>query len=185
MSVQSTTNTTERKMKREQEEVDSILHPEDFKAVFRHHPAGVTVITMNGPEGPMGFTATSVSSVSADPAILVFSVAGGASAKNVIERVDSVAINFLAADQREVAETFARRGIDRFAQVDWYSLPTGEPIISGSASWISGPIDQRLPVGDSLLVTVKAVRSERRDGAEPLLYVDRKYHQLGDVIGQD
>lgn len=158
------------------------LQPEDFKAVFRHHPAGVAVITMAGAEGPMGFTATSVSSVSADPAILVFSVAGGTSARNVIQQVDSVAINFLADDQREVADTFARRGIDRFAQVDWYALPTGEPILNGSAAWISGTIEQRLPVGDSLLVTVMASRAERRDGVEPLLYVNRTYHNVGAAI---
>ncbi len=156
---------------------DAGISPDDFKAVFRHHPAGVAVVTM---AGPFGFTATSVASVSADPAVLVFSVTAGSSARSVIEQVGSVAINFLAHDQREVAETFARRGIDRFAGVDWNPLPTGEPVLRGTAAWIRGEIDQRIPVGDSMLVTVRATLSERRDGAEPLVYVDRTYHRLSD-----
>lgn len=185
MTVHLTTDIDERQPHQAKAEHESNLDPEDFKAVFRNHPGGVAVITMAGPEGPMGFTATSVSSVSADPAILVFSVAGGTSARKVIEMVDSVAIIFLADDQREIADTFAQRGIDRFSQVEWHALPTGEPIIDGSAAWIRGPIDQRMPVGDSLLVTVRASQAERRDGSHPLLYVDRTYHQLGSAISED
>ncbi|MFF3601755.1 flavin reductase, partial [Kitasatospora indigofera] len=47
---------------------------DQFKAAFRRHPAGVAVITAEGPDGPVGLTASSVSSVSAEPPVLVFSV---------------------------------------------------------------------------------------------------------------
>lgn len=160
---------------------DAIYSPEDFKTVFRNHPAGLAVVAMSTPEGPFGFTATSVSSVSADPGVLVFSVSAGSSARSVLERVDSVAINFLADDQQAVAEAFARRGIDRFAQVEWQALPTGEPVLDGAAGWMCGTIDQRIPVGDSLLVTVLVSHSHHRAGARPLVYVDRTYHQIREL----
>ena len=159
---------------------DADLSTDDFKAVFRNHPAGVAVVTMAGPFGPVGFTVTSVASVSAAPAVLVFSLTAGSSSRPAVERARSVAINFLAHDQREIAETFARRGIDRFAQVEWNPLPTGEPVLHGAAAWVCGQIDQRIPVGDSLLITVRAVLSQRREGARPLVYVDRTYHRLSD-----
>lgn len=159
---------------------DETYSPEDFKTVFRHHPAGVAVVAMSTPEGPFGFTATSVSSVSADPGVLVFSVSAGSSARSVLEDVSSVAVNFLAEDQQQVAEAFARRGVDRFAEVGWQSLPTGEPKLDGVAAWMRGEIDQRIAVGDSLLVTVLVSQSHHRGDARPLVYVDRTYFSLGE-----
>ena len=156
------------------------ITPDDFKAVFRNHPAGVAVVTLRGPHGPVGFTATSVTSVSAAPPVLAFSLAAASSSRPALERAGSVVVNFLAEDQRDVAATFARRGADRFAQVAWHSLPSGEPVLRGVTAWVRGEIEQRIPVGDSLLVTVGAGLSERHDGARPLVYVDRTYHRLGD-----
>lgn len=156
------------------------LTAEEFKDVFRRHPAGVAVVTLRGPAGPVGFTATSVISVSAAPPVLAFSVAAASSARSALESAHSVAINFLAADQRELAAGFARRGVDRFADVDWLPLPSGEPVLEGTTSWVRGIIERRLPVGDSLLVTVRAVLARRGPAEMPLAYVDRTYHHLGE-----
>jgi flavin reductase (DIM6/NTAB) family NADH-FMN oxidoreductase RutF len=156
------------------------ITPDDFKSVFRNHPAGVAVVTLRGPHGPVGFTATSVTSVSAAPPVLAFSLAAASSARPALEQAGSVVVNFLAEDQRDVAATFARRGVDRFAEVAWHSLPTGEPVLRGVTAWVRGEIDERIPVGDSLLVTVRAGLAERHDGARPLVYLDRTYHRLGE-----
>ena len=42
-----------------------------FGAIFGSHPAGVAVITAEGPDGPVGLTASSLSLVSADPPVSV------------------------------------------------------------------------------------------------------------------
>lgn len=151
---------------------------EEFKAVFRHHPAGIAVITLRTPQGPLGLTATSVISVSAEPPLLAFSLASTSSARPALERAETLVVNFLAADQRQLAEQFARRGVDRFAGVEWCPLPTGEPVLHGTTAWIRGRIEHRFPVGDSLLITVHADRAHRSAAPAPLVYVDRTYHRL-------
>src|SRR5688500_16392401 len=88
---------------------------EEFKAVFRRHPAGVAVVTCSTPHGPSGFTATSVISVASNPAMLAFSVAAGSNARRILDSAPSVVVNFLAADQADLARCFAARGADRFA----------------------------------------------------------------------
>ena len=40
-----------------------------YKSAFRGHPAGVAVITAEGPDGPTGLTASSVASVAIDPPV--------------------------------------------------------------------------------------------------------------------
>ena len=53
---------------------DGTLDRESFGALFRRHPAGVAVITLTDGPRPVGFTATSVISVSAQPPVLAFSI---------------------------------------------------------------------------------------------------------------
>ncbi|MER6100681.1 flavin reductase [Streptomyces sp. NPDC001728] len=50
------------------------LTEDAFRGVFRTHPAGVAIITAMGERQPVGFTATSLASVSSAPALLSFGV---------------------------------------------------------------------------------------------------------------
>jgi flavin reductase (DIM6/NTAB) family NADH-FMN oxidoreductase RutF len=151
---------------------------EVFRAIFRQHPAGVAVVALRDGDRPVGFTATSVISVSAEPALLTFSVATTASAWPALSRTDSLTISFLGAEQVDVSARFATRGVDRFAGVDWCWLPTGEPVLDGVPAWIRGHVRQRVEVGASHLVVVEAVESSQRRPGAPLVYHDRAYHSL-------
>ena len=161
---------------------EEVLGADAFKGVFRRHPAGVAVITAVVDGQPVGFTATSVISVSADPPLLAFSVDSASSAWRALSTADTLVVNFLSAAQVEVSARFATSGIDRFATTDWYALPTGEPVLVGSAAWVRGEVVQRTPVGRSFLVSVLALESDVPDEAPggPLVYHDRSYHGIGD-----
>jgi len=88
------------------------LSPEEFRAAFRNHAAGVAIVTADPGDGPVGMTATSVFSVSATPPLLVFSVSELSSATPGILAADSVVVHLLGADQTELAKRFATSGID-------------------------------------------------------------------------
>ncbi|MET1007117.1 MAG: flavin reductase family protein, partial [Propionibacteriaceae bacterium] len=81
-----------------------------FKSVFRRHPAGVGVITLAQEGRLVGFTATSVISVSAEPPLLAFSIDSRSSSWPSLALTDSVAISFLAAEQVDVSARFATSG---------------------------------------------------------------------------
>lgn len=153
------------------------LDPQAFRGLFRQHPAGVSVITLHDGQRPVGFTATSVISVSAEPPILAFSISGGSSSWPALARAERVAVNLLADHQRDLATVFATSGVDRFADTQWHRLATGEPILPGTAAWISGRVLDRIPVGGSYLVTVAATVANATD-RPPLIYRDRNYHRL-------
>ncbi|MFC8799920.1 flavin reductase family protein [Promicromonospora sp. NPDC057138] len=162
------------------------LSPDEFKAVFRSHPAGVAVVALRHEDRPVGFTATSVISVSAAPPLLAFSLAATSSSWPAVSRARTLAVSFLADHQDDVSARFATSGIDRFADGGWTPLPTGEPVIDGAVSWFRARVVQRTPVGDSYLVSLRALESNvkagRADGraASPLVYQDRTYHRIGD-----
>jgi flavin reductase (DIM6/NTAB) family NADH-FMN oxidoreductase RutF len=102
------------------EEVPSLperggLSADELKAAFRNHPAGVAVITADAGDGPVGLTATSVFSVSAEPALFVFSLSSQSSSAATIFRADTVVVHLLGAHQLHVARLFSTSGVDRFA----------------------------------------------------------------------
>jgi flavin reductase (DIM6/NTAB) family NADH-FMN oxidoreductase RutF len=160
----------------------STLGAAAFKGVFRQHPAGVVVITTTVGERPVGFTATSLISVSADPPLLAFSVDAASSAWRAMADASTLVVNFLTADQADVSARFATSGIDRFATTDWWELPTGEPVLAGTGAWVRGEILQRTPVGRSVLVSVLARESGTAETprTSPLVYHDRRYHGIGE-----
>ncbi|MCL2514917.1 MAG: flavin reductase family protein [Microbacteriaceae bacterium] len=161
------------------------LTADAFRSVFRGHPAGVAVIGALAGDRPVGFTATSVISVSAEPPLLAFSLPETSSSWPAVRDAETLTVSFLGADQHAVAARFATHGIDRFAAGGWRALPSGEPVVEGARSWIRGAVAQRTPAFGSRIVTLRAIDSSAVDeehplGApSPLVYHDRVYHRIG------
>lgn len=152
---------------------------DQFKGAFRHHPAGVALVTAATPDGPVGLTLSSVASVSADPAVLVFSVTRATGSAGGILGSPSMLVHFLTAEQEELADAFARSGQPRFTpEQGWETLPTGEPFLSSARVAVRGTIRETLRVGPSALILLDV--AEVLPGAEgaPLLYHDRGYRRI-------
>lgn len=159
---------------------------EAFKAAFRHHPGGVSLITAVGAAGPVALTATSVTSVSAEPPLLVFSVSSMSSSHAALTAASSVVVHLLAAEHQALATLGATSGIDRFAETSlWSTLPTGEPVFHGPR-WLRARIVDRLPAGRATVLVGEVVETgegARADGSAPgdgLVYVDRTWHRIGE-----
>jgi flavin reductase (DIM6/NTAB) family NADH-FMN oxidoreductase RutF len=154
------------------------LDAEEFKTVFRHHAAAVAVVTLTGPAGPVGFTATSITSVSAEPPVLAFSVSASSSSWPALATTETVVVNFLAHNQADVAARFATPGIDRFAADDWFPLPTGEPVLENTRVNVRARILDRVAAGSSYILTLQALdHSYPQPAAGPLLYLNGTYHR--------
>lgn len=153
---------------------------DDFKYVFRNHPAGVSIITADDGNGPAGLTATSVISVSANPPVFIFSLSTQSSAASTISNSDTVVVHMLGADQLTKAKIFSRSNIDRFADTNsWTRLATGEPILTAAQTWIRGRIVNRMDAGDSTVIAVLALQAQIAEPVDqPLVYHNRNWHTL-------
>lgn len=147
-----------------------------FRTVFRRHAAGVVVITADAGHGPVGFTATSLVSVSLLPPLVSFSIATTASSWPTVHQANSLVINFLDADQHAIAGVFATSGVDRFAEpTRWSRLRSGEPVLDDAPSYLRALVEHRFAVADHHIVVARlAIHAERREH-EPLLYHDGRY----------
>ncbi len=163
----------------------SSLSADEFKALFRGHPGGVAVITADAGEGPVALTATSVSSVSADPPLLIFSISAQSSAADVLSRAETVVVHLLDAHDLDIARLGATSGVDRFADTErWSRLVTGEPVYHDVRAWVRCAVIGRMDAGGSTVIAAHALQSGlQRDVApgeagDALVYHNRTWHRL-------
>ncbi len=165
----------------------SSLSADDFKALFRGHPGGVAVITADAGDGPVALTATSVSSVSAEPPLLIFSVSAQSSASPVLAAAETVVVHLLDANDLEIAQLGATSGIDRFAETHrWSRLVTGEPVYHDVRAWVRCAVIGRMDAGGSTVIAAHALQSQLERDVDPgehgdaLVYHNRTWHRLGE-----
>jgi len=154
----------------------------DFKSAFGGHPAGVSVITADIGTGPVGITASSVASVSAEPPILAFSLAAATGSAAAIAVAQTLVVHLLTAGDLELAQTFARAGTERFTgSMVWTRLETGEPLLMHAGYALRCEVLSRTQAGGSLLVaaTVLEVIAPEAPG-DPMVYHSRAFHGLGE-----
>src|SRR3954470_8018045 len=131
--------------------VDSQL----FRTLLRQQASTVTVVTAPGTP-PVGFTATSFTSVSLDPPLVSFCLGNASSSWPTVARADHVGVHLLTDDQEALAQRFATSGIDRFATpTRWRPGPYGIPILEATLAWMVCRVVYRVIAGDhAVLISV-------------------------------
>lgn len=146
-----------------------------LRRTLRRHPSGVTVVTV---PGPAGFTATSFTSVSLEPALVSFYLAAGASAAPAVRSAEVFAVHLLGADQEWVARAFARSGVDRFADVEWTAAAQGLPLLTGVPAYLTARPVRLQPIGDHLLVVGRVLTAGGPATGAPLIHHDGGFGTL-------
>ncbi len=154
-----------------------------FKHAFRRHAAGVAIITaVNADGSPVGFTATSLASLSAVPPLATFNIARSASSWPAIAEGEWVAIHMLGVRNRPVAEKLAGDNAVRFEGDHWYRGPHDLPIIKDVTSFMVGRIVERFPVHNNAVVVVQIEQGGAGKDDSALLYHERTYLRPGDLV---
>jgi flavin reductase (DIM6/NTAB) family NADH-FMN oxidoreductase RutF len=153
---------------------------EALRASFRLHASGVSVITLLDGEGkPAGFTATSMTSLGANPPLATFNVARGSSTWPSIEAGKYVAIHTLGERNLELAQRMAADHTLRFAKDDWKIGPFELPIFINATSVLLGKIREIHDVENNAVVIVDILEGLVGEDTPALLYYQRHYMTPG------
>lgn len=100
----------------------------DLRNAFGRFATGVTVMTVDSPDGPFGMTVNSFSSVSLDPALILWSVDSNSARSPLFREAEHFAVNILSDQQTAIALAFAR---DPFAfdGISWQRGEQGLPVL--------------------------------------------------------
>ena len=125
---------------------------------------GVTVVTTRGGGGaPLGFTASSFTSVSLEPPLVLVCVGHEVEGLDVYRRCSEFAINVLGDSQRALSARFATEHPDRFAGVRWREGAHGVPILEGCIAVLECAPWRRIEAGDHMILIGRVLRCEDSD----------------------
>ncbi|MCY1163231.1 p-hydroxyphenylacetate 3-hydroxylase, reductase component [compost metagenome] len=149
----------------------------EFRASLAMFATGVTIVTARTPGGELiGLTANSFNSVSLNPPLVLWSLSQAASSMAALSTGSHYAINILAADQKALAERFAGKREDRWADVLFTEGPGGSPILAGAAATFECFNRSRYEEGDHVIFVGEVERCHHRAGAAPLLFHGGKFY---------
>lgn len=139
-----------------------------FRDALGRFATGVTVVTVDTLEGPMGFTANSFSSVSLEPPLVLWSPARASSRYPYYAAAAFYTIHVLGAEQEDLSRRFSRGGAG-FDGLERDTTPEGVPVIPGTLARFDCAHHAAHDGGDHLIVVGRVLRAAFRDGP-PLLF---------------
>ncbi len=142
-----------------------------YKQALGRFATGVTVITALGPDGgPIGITANSFNSVSIDPPLILFSLDRRSYSLPAFLDSETFAVNVLRADQRALAERFAKASADKWSKVGHDIWDTGCPILHDALAKFECRLRHTYEGGDHVILVGEVLRFEYDPNGRPLVY---------------
>ena len=138
---------------------------------------GVTIVTARAADGRLiGLTANSFNSVSLAPPLVLWSLSRGAASMAALRTGSHYAINILAAGHKALAERFASKDIDRWADVAYTEGLGGAPVLAGAAASFECFNRSRYDEGDHVIFVGEVERCSHSAGASPLLFHGGRFY---------
>jgi len=147
-----------------------------YKEAVSQFATGVTVITAEDGDGPVGMTANAVCSLSLDPLLLLVCFDRGSRTLETVQRSKRFGVSVLAESQREVSDHFASKQ-DSFGSVP-YRRVERVPVVEGAVASIVCHLDQWIEGGDHL-IGIGSVISVSSESNDPLIWFDGSYRSIG------
>ena len=149
-----------------------------FVEIMASYPAGVAIVTTLDADGsPRGLTTTAVSSVSAEPPLLLVCVDLTSRTLPALRAGGRFVVNFLREGRSELARLFASKQDDKFDHVGWRASASGMPVLTADAlAWAECVTVQELEPGDHVILLGQVEEgASAADEDAPLMYYRRSW----------
>jgi len=144
------------------------------RKVLRQVPYGMYVMTAIEEGAPAASTLTWLSQCSFHPPLVMIGIQTNSLMHAAVEKSGAVAVNFLAADQKEIAERFFKP--PKVEDRTLHGLPfepgpvTGAPLLPDLPAWLETRVVDRVTRGDHEVFVCEVVGAGiRRSDFAPLL----------------
>ncbi|MGJ9460725.1 flavin reductase family protein, partial [Oceanobacillus sp. CF4.6] len=117
-----------------------------------------------------GLTVNAFSSLSLEPAQILFCIDKGSSSLQAIKKDKAFVVNILQNEQEEVCLGFAKKGGNKFAGIDYAISDEGVPFLNDNLSTIHCTVHEIFEGGDHLIVVGNVGAFSHNDTKQPLLF---------------
>ena len=152
-----------------------------FREAMSRLGAAVHVVTTAGHAGQAGFTATAVTSVSDNPAMLLVCLNRTSLSTPVLQANGVFCVNTLRAGEEAIADAFAGRTgsrAERFSAGEWTTLSTGSPVLASAVVAFDCRVVEVKAMASHNVIFGEVVAVRLGPAAAALVYHERSYKQV-------
>lgn len=150
----------------------------DVKDILCKFASGVCVITTSFEDNLYGFTATSFTSVSMDPPLILFCLSNKANSKIAFINNKNFAVNFLSNKQRDIAKSFATRSLNKFVDLNFHISNLGNPLIDNNIGVLECELRVSYDAGDHVIIIGEIVSGFIGTNDLPAIYYERDFREI-------
>lgn len=153
------------------------------KAILRHFPYGLYVITVAHGGEDHGMTANWLTQAAFDPPMAVVAIENTSKTIGMIRDSHHFAINLLLTGQRDLAAKLGRsseRAPQKLKGIRTKPAPvSGTPVLGDALGWVECRVVATLPAGDHTLVLGEIVGAGVEHDGEPLTLQEAGFKYSG------
>ena len=151
-----------------------------LKEALSRYPSGVVIVTTRDGDGAhRGFTASSFTSVSMNPPMVLICLAEGADCHPHFVAADTFAVSVLRPEHQDLAMRFAKRGTDKFVSDSLRCNERGLTIVDGAVATLVCRTRETIPCGDHTVIVGEVDETEIGAPGPTLAYHQRTFVAVG------
>jgi flavin reductase (DIM6/NTAB) family NADH-FMN oxidoreductase RutF/DNA-binding GntR family transcriptional regulator len=141
----------------------------EFRHVVGHLASGVTLVTTRTADGMFGMTASSVTSLSLDPPMMLACLNTSSATCTAVAEAGAYGVNVLGQGQGHLAQQFATPAADKFADVPLTDGQLGVPLLTEALARIECEVVEQVSAATHTIFLGR-VRQAEAAGGSPLTY---------------
>jgi len=169
----------------EQDLVPLVADPAVFRHVVGHLTSGVSVITTVHAGTRAGMTASSVTSLSMDPPMMLVCINRAAPMAASVSGSQCFAINVLSEQGAELARQFAKPSDDKFRDVRISEGLRGMPLLDEALAHLECEVVEEVMGGTHKIFLGRVVRARAATDGEPLAYFRGNFGRFQFAVNDD
>ncbi len=157
-----------------------------FRDAAARFASGVTVAAAAHEGMHHAITATAFASLSLEPPMVLLALDRAGQLIGLVRDSGCVGLSVLSADQESIGRRASTAGRALRPVVDeapTTTAVTGAPLLLGALAWFDCEVESISEHGDHAIIVGRVVGAAATDG-DPLLYFVRRYHRLGEQLGE-
>lgn len=151
---------------------------EEYRNIIGHFSSGVTIITTSLDGEKYGVTASSVTSVSLEPPLLLVCVNKNTGTCHAVSQSKVFGVHILNNEQEKLARQFATPNIDKFENVEVDYGHLNVPILKNNLAYLECKVVNEYSEGTHSVFIGEVVNTSANIDEKPLAYYRGKFWNI-------
>lgn len=149
-----------------------------LRNAFGCFPSGVTAICAMIDGEPVGMAASSFTSVSLDPPLVLVCIQNSSDTWRKLVNAPRIGVCVLGEEHDRACSQLATKSGNRFDRLDWFATQGGAVLLEGAAVSLDCSVVEEIPAGDHRLVLLRIETLQFQPTVSPLVFHGSRFRKL-------